>query len=260
MKIILSAIALLFISTSIAFAQLDSNQLEYTVSINGMTDQQVIRFDSNATFNFDPLYDAYKFMNSAKSPSFFSALKGNEYSINTMPASFSEIILPLVLAAPIAGDYSFSAGQVHPFDNNISITLIDSLYHIQQDLKKQPVYNFTLAGRDTLTNRFYIKFTKQNTNRLSALTAVIVKEPENTINLYAYKETVTIVNDNTYSLEASVIIYNLLGERVYEQDAIRIADNTNYKIDLSSLPTNTCYLLNLITPNLAISKRIILEQ
>jgi|GEM_PF-6009598 len=179
-----------------AFAQLKSNQLMLTASVNGLTDQTIIRFDSSATDGFDSQEDAYKMMNSKNSPSLYTTLNSVDYGINTLPTNFAQIALPLNLAAPIAGNYTITARQVHPFDSIISITFVDSLTGVSQDLKAQPVYNFTLSGRDTLVNRFYIVFTKAQPQPVKVISDTVTVSQSDSITT-ASSDTATVSTSDT---------------------------------------------------------------
>jgi hypothetical protein len=288
MKNLLKTLTVIILSTSVAFSQRNANTLSLTASssINSITDQTIIRLDSNATLGFDFQYDAYKLMNGYYSPSLGSTMSNIDYSINTLPAKFSKIIVPLKLAGPKAANYTITAAQLHPFDSTISITFVDSLTHTHQDLKKQTTYNFTLTGRDTLTNRFYIVLIKEvptninttvkshtttsaltntttnsNTNSYSLTTSVtpVSIEKEGPISIFAYNNVVTVVNKNTSGINASIAIYSLQGNVIFEVSSLYMDSNTEYKINLADITSNV-YIVSLSSSEISVAQRVVIEN
>ncbi len=384
MKTTISFLMAIILLQCTVFAQLNSNQLALTVKMNKLSDETILRFDSNGTYDFNPQEDAYKFMNSKNSPSFYTVMNNIQYSIKTLPTNFKQTAVPLQLAAPAAGNYTITAYQVHPFDSLISITFVDSLNGTTQDLKTQPTYSFTLSGRDTLLNRFYIVFTKPQpviintpsdtattakadtittatsdtatvsitdtiqapivtlvpdttapvlslgtpavpadtatvsitdtittpstpvipvsdtislipdtssanqtqplsgtlpsynkvitsdsvttvtvdttalTPHTASVTAVVpTAQNGNDVKIYGYGDQVTIANGNTYSIDGSIIIYNMQGQVLLEQQSVHVANNTDYKISMNGV-SNDVYIVSLATTGTTVSQRVLL--
>lgn len=127
-----------------------------TLSSAAASDEIVVRFDPEATFNFDGLFDAGKLFSHIKGQlRIYSVLRGENYSINSIPWPSVKTTIPLTIEIPEAGTYSITRNQLQAV-TGYSIILTDNLTGMKIDLATTAEYPFsvssgTIAGRFNLT-------------------------------------------------------------------------------------------------------------
>lgn len=126
-----------------------------TLSSATARDEMVIRFDPEATFDFDGFFDAGKPFSHLKGRlKIYSVLRGENYSINAIPWPSVKTAIPLTLEIPEAGTYRITRNQLQA-TGGYRIILTDNLTGRKTDLATTAEYLFsatpgTIAGRFTL--------------------------------------------------------------------------------------------------------------
>ena len=119
-------------------------------------DEMVVRLESMATNDFDNEYDAGKmFVIGSKRALIYSVMKGENYSINSIPWPEIKTIIPLTLKIPEEGTYKIKRSQLQGTGNS-KVTLVDMVAGKSVDLLSYSEYTFsapagTVEGRFTLT-------------------------------------------------------------------------------------------------------------
>ena len=119
-------------------------------------DEMVIRLESMATNDFDNEFDAGKmFVIGSKRALIYSVIKGENYSVNSIPWPDTKTIIPLTLKIPEEGTYKIKRSQLQGLGNS-KVILTDMVAGKSVDLLAYSEYTFsapagTLAGRFTLT-------------------------------------------------------------------------------------------------------------
>jgi hypothetical protein len=150
-------------------------------------DETVIRLDPEATYGFDGLFDASKIINPRKtSLKIYSELKGENYSINTIPWPEKQSSIALTLLIPEAGTYSITASQLQALGTS-GVMLTDNLTGIRTDMLKNAGYSFS-ALPGTITGRFTLTITAGagETKTAVAPAEIMTETPiQNSLRIYA---------------------------------------------------------------------------
>lgn len=116
-------------------------------------DETVIRFEPAATMDFDGEYDADKIFSPViKGAKIFSTMRGEKYSINSMPWPENSTTIPLTVTSPEAGTFKIKRSQLQMIEN-YKVILTDRLAGKSIDLLTNSEYSFS-APAGTISDRF----------------------------------------------------------------------------------------------------------
>ncbi|HPT11473.1 MAG TPA: right-handed parallel beta-helix repeat-containing protein [Bacteroidales bacterium] len=148
-------------------ARLKSASLSYTplvrlqISSPAGSDETVLRIESSATDGFDMAFDADKIIPfRSGSPQIYTALAGNQYSINSIPWPAANSVIPLIVKIPVAGTYMINVPEMHGLENE-KIYLTDNKTGYVADLSAIKTYSFS-ADEGTLSSRFSLTVSNEN--------------------------------------------------------------------------------------------------
>jgi hypothetical protein len=116
--------------------------LRLKTSGNGFGDELIVRFDENATNDYDGQYDAAKMYGSDGAPQLYTKMGAQKYSINTIPYTDEQFFIPLGYEMAEPGTYTFTFEDLESIDQSVDIDLEDLLTGIIQDLRKDNTYSF----------------------------------------------------------------------------------------------------------------------
>jgi len=124
--------------------------LRLTLASPTSQDEIVIRFEPSATMNFDNAFDAGKIFNPVvKSPKIYSVMRGEDYSINSIPWPGQTISIPLTVVIPDGGTFTIKRSQLQA-TGNYRFKLIDRLAGKSVDLIAYSEYTFSaVPGTDS---------------------------------------------------------------------------------------------------------------
>lgn len=178
-----------------------ANLLKLSANGNNFSDAAFIRFNEAATPLFDGQHDAYKLWGLSNAPQLYSIVPGDVLSINELPFEGNEVV-NLGFRCGVGGTYSITASGMESFSASTPVMLEDLKLNTIQDLRQNPVYNFTYNTSDN-ENRF----------RLHFKAATGINDPSlGGISVYSYNHTVVITN--TTGLAGDVRIYDLAGREL----------------------------------------------
>lgn len=227
----------------------ESNVMSLKVTGNNASDETIVRFSDEATDLFDGSIDAYKLMNDGGTPSFFSILKNNQYSINSLPIPENPTLLPLGLKVAKSGKYSISVTQIAPIDNSIDVVFVDKLLNKTQDLKYDTVYHFDYDIHDTIP-RFYLNLGPAaiTGNEHETYTTVSISNVSNYLNLAFI---------NVPEGPASVDITDLTGRSVFHDNELKPSSGS-YTKNMSAFAQGI-YLIQVACNNKHYSAKILIQ-
>ncbi len=178
-----------------------ANLLKLSANGNNFSDAAFIRFNEAATPLFDGQHDAYKLWGLNEAPQLYSIVPGDVLSINELPFEGNEVV-NLGFRCGVGGTYSITASGMESFNASTPVMLEDLKINTIQDLRQNPVYNFTYNTSDN-ENRFRVHFKA----------ATGINDPSlGGISVYSYNHTVVITN--TTGLAGDVRIYDLAGREL----------------------------------------------
>jgi hypothetical protein len=117
--------------------------------------------------------------------------------------------IPMGFSCGLAGIYTLIANNVGSFEDGITITLEDIKLNTTQDLRSNPVYNFSYNPADD-ANRFILHF-DNTTLGMQNQTA-----KENNVNAYTFGDRIYVSTSNTGDFSGNVYVYDLLGREMYQ--------------------------------------------
>ena len=201
-------------------------------------DETVIYFDSKAQQDFTPDLDAYKIISpDAMQPNLYSMTNNQKYAIHALSTQNEQQVIPLGLKVNSVGNYIIDLSEYANFSATQQIYPVDMLTNTSQDLLINPEYKFTISGDEQRTisekGRFYITF-------LQSTTSIISEHSDNMLfYTYANGNTLNVVYQNSSNSDASVSIYNVLGQKVITTQTIESGIH-QYKLE------NGCYIVRLV--------------
>lgn len=131
--------------------------LKLTVVGNGYSDQTIVVFIPDATWGFDPDYDAYKLQGIVQAPQLYSIIPGINLAINALPEILINLEVQLGFKVGALNTYTITATETSTFDPSVSIILDDTRDDVQTNLVLNPVYSFTADPADNI-QRFKLRF------------------------------------------------------------------------------------------------------
>jgi len=141
----------------------NSNLIRIKLSGGGLSDEAIVYFEDNSSDKFDRNYDAYKLKNNIINiSSFIGKADTNKLSINGSPFSCIKEV-SLAFSSKINGAYKLNFSDFNNFDNNVKITLFDSINNSKTDIRSNNSYNFQIDGNSITQEktRFKIIFEKE---------------------------------------------------------------------------------------------------
>ena len=134
------------------------NMFRLKASGNNFTDEIVVHFREDATTGYDELIEAKKMAGQLEAPQLSTIASDNsELSINSLPFSAIDAIVPVKLSLNATVDVTFDASGMESFYEGIPIYLEDHLLNNVIDLRANPVYVFSHNAINA-NNRFALRF------------------------------------------------------------------------------------------------------
>lgn len=183
-------------------------------------DEMVVRFDPEATFDFDGFLDAGKpFSHLTGRLKIYSVLKGENYSINAIPWPSRMTAIPLTLEIPGSGTYRITRSQLQGI-GDYRIILTDNLAGRKTDLSATAEYAFS-APTGTISGRFTLEIIPGETK-----TVAVAEEEnhetlvENSLKIYSAGGRVCILpqGNDWDGISGSVRIFNITGRIILASD------------------------------------------
>ena len=134
-----------------------SQMLTLSIEGNNYSDKTYVRFNPEATADFDQQFDAYKRAGIDAAPQLYSVLPGQKAAVNTLPDFTANRNVLLGLKVGAATTYTLNVEGVDSFDPSVLISLNDLKLGTSVDLRLNPVYAFT-ASPGEAENRFRLSF------------------------------------------------------------------------------------------------------
>jgi len=165
-----------------------------------MFQETVIQFNSNATNNFDMMYDSY-FM-SGYAPYFYSSTSYGALSTNGLPGINESLSIPLSFTKNASDNFYIEAEGVNNLSSSYHVYLTDLRDNFTQNLSLNPSYAFTSSDGDD-SNRFLLHFGVVGINENEAM---------NGFNAFVTHNTLNIINPN--NVKGEMIILNMTGQSI----------------------------------------------
>ena len=174
---------------------------------NNTNQRSVVQFNPNSTSGFDLSCDSYFLAGIDQAPELYSIPQENAFlSTNTLPYTENSKIVYYGFKAGSSTNYSLKAEGLESFDPDVSILLEDSKLNIKQDLRLNPIYNFSSHVTDN-SDRFAVHF--------GGVFGLEENKDESMFQCFVSGKSIYVetMGDATQGCEVS--IYNLLGQQIF---------------------------------------------
>jgi len=185
---------------------------------NGFSDKTFIHFNADASNDFDSDFDAYKLSGISEAPQLYTKAGDSKLSINVLPYTNEEIVIPLCLKVGNDGEYKISVSE-NTFWETVDISLKDLESGILYDLRTinppcRPGEPMRWRGRQLTINQ-----STTNPDRflllINGATAIQETNSDDGIEIYSYGDQIFIKTEDPGDVQ--VAVYNLLGQNVLSQ-------------------------------------------
>lgn len=135
-----------------------SNLLRLKSDANSFSDEIIVQFRSDATTNYDAPLEARKMTGQQEAPQLSATSNdGENLSINALPFSSEDVIVPINFSLVPAGEVTFAASGIETFQNSVPMYLEDLSLSKVINLREQSTYTFSHSGGDA-GQRFQLRF------------------------------------------------------------------------------------------------------
>lgn len=132
------------------------NLLRITANSNGCSDEMIVRFRTDASSLSDD-FDVAKMNGDEQAPQLSTRAGDELLSINSLPVSENQTMVPMNFETQFTGQVSISASGLDSFASSAGIYLTDELTNQTINLRNQPVYTFS-HNPENAANRFKLVF------------------------------------------------------------------------------------------------------
>jgi len=193
------------------------NIFRIKISGNNKSDEAVIRFNKNATLEFDGKYDAYKLNalnRNVSTVGIYTKTSGDdEYAVNSVPLIQNELSIPLFMNIAVEGAYQLDFTQEY-FEENYTILLEDLLTGAMFDVLESNSISVFASPLDD-HRRFILHFLP--VQKISNTTSVDENSDQTKISIYGNNNKI-FISLNELSGEDQVNVFNLLGEEIFSSN------------------------------------------
>jgi type IX secretion system substrate protein len=203
--------------------------------------------NDNATEGIDPGFDAVNLFNL---PNDFYFLCGNtELFIQGVGYFNTDNIYPLGLRSTSEGSISINIDAAEYWNPSQEVYIYDAVTDTYFNIKNG---TFTAnVGVGTFNDRFSLRFSTQST-----LGTGTISGDKITVDYIASEKSLSLVN-TTSNTATTVSLYSVTGQKAANWDVSKM-NQANLSLPLSNL-TAGVYIVNVDTPNGAITKKILLK-
>lgn len=146
----------------------EQNLLRLKLESVGYSDEAIVRYLPEATIERDAAFDAIKLKTSGVNNLYTKSAEGIELAINTYGEVSQTPDIQLYTELAFDGNYTMTFTGIEGLTGIGTVTLIDNLSGIRQELGENPVYIFTGSEGEAL-NRFKLNFSAVGIDEKPAL-------------------------------------------------------------------------------------------
>ena len=221
----------------------------------GLTDLAYLYFENGATANVDAEYDGVKLPNTT-GLNLASLAGGEALAINGLPslAGSRETVVPLTLATPAAGTYTFEVAGLTNFGTT-TVYLRDNLTGAQQLLTAGGTYRFVLSTAMAAQRRFSLAF------RPAGALATAPAFEAGLVSVYpnpAHGKFTVQLPPVAGQREVQAALLNVLGQTVTTRTIALTAAGASAEFETAALAKGV-YLLRLTAGPHTVTQRVVVE-
>ena len=180
-------------------------------------DETVVRFNQEATSQFDYALDARKIANNSSVPSVYTTSGIEKYSINSFASADSAKFIPIAVKLPANGKYTLTVVNDNP---NLEYVLLDKQLSVEQTVEESYTFN-GLATDDV--NRFELQL------RTSTTTGVQTASKAGGLEINSAVQGGFYIQTQRYAgLEAEIEIMDVTGKSIAALPGKTLAAGTTF--------------------------------
>jgi len=176
-------------------------------NINSYYDELTVYFNEALANQYEPGFDAKKLNGEVTAPQIYTTKAGYKLTVNALPFSQSDIVVPMAFNNSLSGSYTLTASGLESFQSKVSIKIEDLKNGITQDLRANPVYSFSHVSSND-PNRFLLHFNNPSIG-------IVEKNIDHAIQIYSYEDHLYIKSLDGNPLKGFILMYDLLGNEVF---------------------------------------------
>jgi hypothetical protein len=221
----------------------ETNRLMLVVhDTKGNTAQEnIIRFNDNATEGFDIEYDAHFFAGYA--PQFYSVFGDERLSTNTIPMAMKDKTIILGFVKNDNANFRIEAKDFETFPIGTEIWLHDLKTGTQQKLNDNPIYSFISTMGDE-PNRFKLMFGSVGINEPSV----------SPFTIYTGNGIIYVNNNGNQTVKGTITVYSITSQIIATHS---LTGDSLQKIDFNGKPG--CYVVKITTDQGVYSQKVIIK-
>jgi len=221
-----------------------SNLLVFVVTGNGFSDVTFVHFNQDATDGFDNGFDAYKLSGSDAAPQLYTVAENINLSINELPFSTKETIIPLCLEAIEGKEYEISLSEN---------TLPEPVLVMVNDLHTGIIHNLKINNTFSVIHNAGIPSDRFRIMINGATETEEMRLPDESISILFYDNTLYIKTRKPGKIQVSVC--NLAGAMLFSRNYENTPD-----IQLRLALANGFYLVNVRSDDATQTKKILIMK
>jgi endo-1,4-beta-xylanase len=218
-----------------------------------LLDETTVYFEQGATSGFDSAYDAEKLTNPT-GLNLASVTAGVSQAINGLPLLSGPTTVPLTVGVPTTGTYVLQAAALANLSTT-AVYLLDAVTGQRVNLAQQAAYTFTASTAGLLAGRFSLSFGPQaplaTQPGFTAASVSIFPNP-------AHEQLTVRVPAVSGAAQASLVLYNVLGQPVRETTLALPAAGVQASFDVVGLPMGV-YVLRVKAGDTTIAKQVLIN-
>jgi len=223
----------------------------YKSSINNMillkveggiySDETMVRFEEQASSQFDSRYDAYKLKASEVNHLYTKSADGYELAINTLPSAGEFNVIPVYMEVAENNTYVITASMLESITIGSQVWIEDLKTGITQNLTQNPSLEFEASVGDD-TERFRLKVSSLAVPELSV----------NALKVWFDGENIRI--ENHESRDGLIIIRNMAGQEIASFTQVK-GSSGSYKVACAP----GLYLVSVETSNGIVTNKLVIR-
>ena len=221
-----------------------TQELRLKAAANGYTDETMIRFIPESTFDFDHNKDASKLFSGNDSvPQIHTVMNNNLLAINSLPKITNNLAVNLSFSCNTSGYYSIFIDDFSTINSNEIIYLKDIREQKIIDLKSVNEYAF-FHNKSNNRDRFIVYFNP-------SIDIINNIKPDEYFTVSTNRNTITIKRNTSKAHTGKVNLYNIIGQKIA---TFSLSEEEKTSVNMQ-IPSGY-YIVSIITNNHILNSKV----
>lgn len=180
--------------------------LKAASGLNEKYDITSVIFNSQATQDYDDVFDAGKLAGDNDAPQLYSIITNWNLTVNAIPWTGISQVVPLGFSCGVSGNYTITASNLQSFRQGTDIYLKDLKLNQTQSLNQDSVYSFSYQTGES-ASRFQLLFSNPYYG--------VPSQDAGSIRVYAFDEDVYVRFIDQTDIHGTLTIFDQIGRKVF---------------------------------------------